>query len=197
MRNIVVSALLASAALVAAAAAQVHVKEEVITAPGEAAWQFDGGPKVKIVDAAALPGGKALEVTVPKKLANPWDMQARAVLASDIAVGDTVTFGFYARAATPDPGKTTIPLSLQVQRNAAPYDATVAGTVEIGADWTFHCITGQASKPLTKSELMVTAQLSGEKHVIDFGPFLATKIPAAGGANAKSGLPCGKAPGAA
>ena len=42
----------------------------------------------------------------------------------------------------------------------------------------------------------VSVQLAGEKHAVAFGPWMATKIPGSG-PNLKTGLPCGKAPGAA
>lgn len=197
MMRAIVPALLAAAAITAAASAQVHVKEEIITAPTGANWQFDGAPKVKLADAAGVPGGKALAITIPAKTKNPWDVQARATLAHDIEVGDIVTFGFYARAEKPDPGKETATLGVQVQRNGPPYDAAVGGSVELGKDYVFHCVGGPAKIALKAGELMVTVQLGADKHVVDFGPFFATRIPAAGGPNAKSGLPCGKAPGAA
>jgi hypothetical protein len=182
--------------LAGAVGAQQRVKESIISDPASAGWEFEGKPKVKVVDAAGLPGGKALLVSVATKGANPWDIQARMKVKDGVAVGDTVTFGFYARADKPDPGKETASVGVRVQRAAAPYDAAVEGSLEIGKEWTFHCLTGTAKTALTAAELNVSVQLAGEEHAVAFGPWMATKIPAAG-ANVKTGLPCGKAPGAA
>ena len=180
----------------AGAAQQQRVKEAIISDPAAAGWAFDGNPKVKQVKADGLPGGQALLVTINNKGANPWDVQARLKLKDGIAAGDTVTFGFYARADKPDPGKQTASVNVRVQRVAAPYDAAIEGPVEIGTDWTFHCLTGPAKIALTAAEMTVSVQLAGEKHAVAFGPWMATKIPAAG-TGIKTGLPCGKAPGAA
>lgn len=183
-------------ALAGAGVAQQRVKEAVISDPAASGWSFEGNPKVKAVDAAGLPGGKGLLVTIPSKGANPWDVQARMKVKEGVAVGDTVTFGFYARADKPDPGKETATVTVRVQRGAAPYDAALEGPLEIGKEWTFHCLTGPAKTALTATEAEVSVQLAGEKHAVAFGPWMATKIPTAG-PNIKTGLPCGEGPGAA
>lgn len=165
-------------------------KEAIISDASSAGWAFDGNPKMTEIEAANLPGGKAVLVTVAKKGANPWDIQARLPMKEGIAAGDMVTFGFYARAERPDPGKATATVVVRVQRNAAPYDAVLEGAVEVGKDWTFHCLVGPSKLTLVSAELAVSLQLAGEKRAIAFGPYLATKIP---GGNGKSGLPCGEA----
>lgn len=180
----------------AATAQQARVKEAIISDPASAGWEFQGNPKVKAVKAEGLPGGQALLVTIAAKGANPWDVQASMTLKDGVAAGDTVTFGFYARADKPDPGKQTATVTVRVQRNAAPYDAAIEGPLEIGPDWTFHCLTAPAKIALTPAEAAVSVQLAGDKHAVAFGPWMATRIPAAG-VGIKTGLPCGKAPGAA
>jgi hypothetical protein len=180
-----------AALLASAASAQQRVKESVISDPAAADWNFDGKPKVKPVDAAGLPGGKALLVTIARKGTNPWDIQARMKLKDGIVAGDTVTVGFYARAETPDPGKEVATVQVRVQRAAAPYDATLEGPVAIGKDWAFHCLTGPAKVTLDAASAEVSVQLAGEKRAVAFGPWMATRIPAAGPA-IKSGLPCGQ-----
>lgn len=164
-------------------------KEAIISDASSAGWSFDGNPKMTEVAAEGLPGNKAVLVTIAKKGANPWDIQARLPMKEGIAAGDTVTFGFYARAERPDPGKATATVPVRVQRNTAPYDAAVEGAVEIGKDWTFHCLAGPSKLTLGAGEVAVSLQLAGEKHAIAFGPYLATKIP---GGSGKSGLPCGE-----
>lgn len=182
----------ALAALVAGAAvAQQRVKEAIISDAANAAWSFDGAPKVKQAAAAGVPGGQAIRVTIAKKGAQPWDVQARLPMKDGIAAEDTVTFGFYARAEKPDPGKDTATVNVRVQRAVAPYDAALEGSVAIGREWSFVCLAGPSKLALTAAELSVSVQLAGEAHVIDFGPYMATKIPAQG-PNIKSGLPCGQ-----
>ena len=185
-----------TALLATGATAQTRVKETIISDAASAAWAFDGAPKTKPVKAAGVPGGSAIQVTIAAKGANPWAVQARLPMKDGVAATDTVTFGFYARAVKPDPGKDTASVNVRFQRNAAPYDAALEGPVTIGKDWTFVCIAGPARVALTAAEFAVSVQLAGEPHVIEFGPYMATKIPAQGAA-IKSGLPCGQGVGPA
>jgi len=186
--------VLLGAALVAGGAmAQARVKEAIISDPAAAQWQFEGASKVKQVAAAGVPGGSALLVTVAQKPAKPWDVQARMKLKNGVAAGDLVTFGFYAKAEKPDAGKDTAGVGVRVQRGAAPYDATLEGPLQIGKEWSFHCLTGPAKVPLTAAEIEVSVQMGGDRHAVAFGPFMVTKVPAAAGAAAKTALPCGQA----
>ncbi|RHW18627.1 hypothetical protein D1610_00160 [Sphingomonas gilva] len=171
--------------------AQERVKETIISDQASASWAFEGKAEVKEVAAEGIPGGRALAVEVPARGVNPWDIQARLKLKEGFAAGDTVTFGFYARAIAPDPGKDTARVNVRVQRDAAPYDAALEGALEIGPDWRFHCLAGPAKIALEPAQLAVSVQLAGDKHAIAFGPYLATRIPAVA-QGARSGLPCGQ-----
>lgn len=180
-----------TALVLAAVAVPAGAREQVISDPDAADWVFEGDARVKVVDAAGLPGGKALLVTVPRKGVNPWDIQARLKMKDGVAAGDRLAFGFYARAEKPDPGKQTASVNVRVQRDAAPYDAALEGPLEISSDWTFNCLTGPAQLALSPQEMTVSVQLAGERHAIVFGPFLMTRIPANESATL-SGLPCGQ-----
>lgn len=183
---------LAAIALTGAAGAQQRVKESIISDSATAAWTFEGAAKTKAVAApAGVPGGQAIQVAIAQKGANPWAVQARLPMKDGIAATDTVTFGFYARAAKPDPGQETATLNVRMQRNAAPYDAALEGPVTVGKDWSFVCLSGPAKLALTPAELVASVQLAGDKRTVEFGPYMATKVPAQG-PNVKSGLPCGQ-----
>jgi hypothetical protein len=192
MRKIISSTLIAAAWLAQPAAhAQERVTETIITDQASAAWAFEGMAKVKEIAAKGIPGDRALQVDIAEKGANPWAVQARLKAREGFAQGDIVTFGFYARAIKPDPGRNSATVHVRVQRGAAPYDAAIEGQVEIGPDWQFHCVAGPAKIALDAALLEISVQLAGDKHSIAFGPYLATRIPGTA-AGAKSGLPCGK-----
>jgi hypothetical protein len=106
-------------AVAGTAAAQTRVKEAIISDQANAAWSFEGAAKTKAVKADGVPGGGAIQVAVAKKGSNPWDIQARLPMKDGVAATDTVTFGFYARATKPDPGKQTARVNIRFQRNAA------------------------------------------------------------------------------
>jgi hypothetical protein len=183
-------------ALAGSATAQQRVREAIISDAATNGWAFDNVRPKAVSAPAGVPGGKALQVTIPQKGANAWAMQARLPMKEGIAATDTLTFGFYARAATPDPGKDTATVTVRFQRIAAPYDAALEGPVTIGREWTFVCLTGASRLALTPAELSVSVQLAGDKRVVEFGPYMATRIPAQGEA-IRSGLPCGRAVAAA
>ena len=185
--------LIGAGLLAGAAMAQGRGREAIISDPAAAQWTFEGTPKVKQVAAAGVPGGSALLVTVAQKPAKPWDVQARMKLKDGVAAGDLVTFGFYARADKPDPGKDAASVTVRVQRGAAPYDATLEGPLQIGREWRFHCLTGPAKVALTAAEIEVSVQMGGDRHAVAFGPFMVTRIPAAAAGSVRTGLPCGQA----
>lgn len=167
------------------------VKEQIISDKANAGWSFGGEVKLKEVEAAGLPGGKAVQARVPKKGQNPWDIQASLPMQLGIEKGDQLTFGFYARAVEPDPGKETASIHIRFQRKAAPYDAALEGPIEIGRDWRFYCLAGPSTLSLAAADFTISVQLAADKRVLEFGPYLATRI-AGGGATRKSGLPCGE-----
>lgn len=179
--------------LAAGVGAQQRVKESIISDAASAAWSFEGAAKTKAVAAPeGVPGGQAIQVVIAQKGPNPWAVQARLPMKDGVAATDTVTFGFYARAAKPDPGQETATLNVRLQRDAAPYDAALEGPVTVGREWSFVCLSGPAKLALTPAKLVASVQLAGDKRTVEFGPYMATKIPAQG-PNVKSGLPCGQA----
>jgi hypothetical protein len=189
-RLMLLGSLLTATAALAQAAPPQPARETIISDKENAGWSFDGNPKLKEVPAEDLPGGKAILVTLPAKGANPWDVQARLPMKQGISEGDTVTFGFFARAETPDPGRTGSTVPVRVQRNAAPYDAALEGAIEIGPEWRFHCLAGPARLAIQASDLVISVQLAGEPRALMLGPYLATRIPA--GVSKPTGLPCGQ-----
>jgi hypothetical protein len=183
--------LLAATAALAQSAPAQPLRETIISDKANTGWEFDGNPALKQIPAEDLPGGKAVLVTILAKGANPWDVQARLPMQQGISKGDTIVFGFFARAEQPDPGMTVAPVQVRMQRNAPPYDAALEGTIDIGPEWRFHCLTGPARMAITGPDLVAVVQLAGQKRKIVLGPYLVTRIPA-GAAKPATGLPCGQ-----
>jgi len=186
---------LVAVAAVLASAGVMQPRETIISDPASADWLFVGNARVRPVDAAPLPGGKALLVTVATKPAKPWEVQARMKLKEGFATGDTLTFGFYARTDKPDPGKDVAVVGVRIQRGGDPYDAAIESQIEIGREWKFHCLTGVSKLTLPAELAEVSIQMGGDKHAVAFGPWMTTKI-AGGGASGATTLPCGQAPAA-
>ncbi|MGC6399294.1 hypothetical protein ACNI3Q_01795 [Sphingomonas sp. FW199] len=157
--------------------------EILITDPENAEWNFTGkGMRTKVVESEGAPGGMAIEANVARKGANPWDIQTAITLRQGFAVGDKLSFGFYARAVTGDAGGSTINLPIRIQRTSAPYDAAIEGMVTVGPEWKFHCISGPAKIALQPNEMNVSVQMAGDKRVVQLGPFMGFMIPASSSA---------------
>ncbi|WP_448657529.1 hypothetical protein ACPVPU_08655 [Sphingomonas sp. CJ99] len=158
--------------------------EVQITDAENAEWNFTGkGMRTRVVESEGAPGGMAIEAAVARKGANPWDIQTAITLKQGFAVGDKLSFGFYARAVKGDAGGSTVTLPIRIQRTAAPYDAAIEGAVTVGPEWKYYCISGPAKIALQPNEMNVSVQMAGDKHTVEFGPFLGFLIPASSSAN--------------
>jgi hypothetical protein len=176
----------ALAAILSASAALAA--ETTISDPNSAKWLPYGAGKPKYEKTEGIPGGVALRVTVRSKGKNPWDTGVSAQMMGDVAQGDVVVAGFFARVETPPKNRQTATIIARVQQNALPFDSATQATFEIDGTWTFYCVEGTAKRSIGKGSLELSLQLASDKQVLDIGPFMVTKRDAGG----KSGLPCQK-----
>ena len=100
------------------------------------------------------------------KGANPWDMQASSPVNRPINEGDVIMLMYYARAAEPAEGGST--LSARIQATAAPWTATMDMTSRITGEWQSYCGHRVATATLPKSS--VSIHLATARQVIELGP---------------------------
>jgi hypothetical protein len=176
-------------ALVAVLSASVALAAETtISDPNSAKWLPYGAGKPKYAKTDAIPGGLALRMTLRSKGANPWDTGVSGQMVGDVAQGDVVVAGFFARVETPPKNRQTATIVARVQQNALPFDSAIQATFEINGTWTFYCVEGAATLSIGKGSLELSLQLASDKQVLDIGPFMVSKRESGD----KTGLPCQK-----
>jgi hypothetical protein len=143
----------------------------LINDPSRLDWATQGlGFKSKGVTDPAIPGGgAAVQFEIRKADPKPYSIQAFVPLSSNIAKGQTVTIGFYARAlsADTDDGKGVI--GVRFQQNSDPWPGFGDATIKVGPEWGWHEVSGVSNLDIQKEVAVVALQLAGAKQTIQIG----------------------------
>ncbi|HET9862504.1 MAG TPA: carbohydrate binding domain-containing protein [Steroidobacteraceae bacterium] len=122
-------------------------------------------PRPRYFKVEGVPGEHAYRIKATKG-ANPWDIQANSPINAVINEGDVVMLMFYARAAEPAEGGSS--LTARIQGNSPPWTATMDMTTPITGEWASYCAHRVATATLPESS--VSIQLATAKQVIELGP---------------------------
>jgi hypothetical protein len=153
-----------------AASAQDDIAKQIVNDPSA---PDVGGARASLVDDAKAQGGKALQVVVPKKGANPWDSTVGGAIKKPIAKGDHLVLLFSARLEKGENGATTAILPYNaIQLAGAPYSTVVQGSADIGPEWKDFKVEGVSDGNYGPNELKVTIQLATARQTVDFGPIV-------------------------
>lgn len=160
----------ASAAADPLQALRAQLPGKLINDPTTIGWDVYGaGAAAKPVRGGDIPGGAALQVTVPAKGANVFDVGLNIPLTQGFTKGTPYVISFRARtlsADTPD-GNGTI--ALRFQQNAAPYPGFGDAVRTIGKSWQLYEVTGVADRAVPAGLAVVGMQLAGARQVIQIG----------------------------
>jgi hypothetical protein len=171
-------AIAAAAALLLACAAPAAVvgqsgddlAAQIINDPG--APEVTGG-KAALRDDAAVQGGKALRIQVPKKGSDPWATALGSAVKKPVKAGDTLLLAFYVRLESGENGAATATLPFAgVQLADSPWTPIFHEPVEIGHDWKLIQVKGRADRDYGAGKLKVTVHLATARQTIDFGPLI-------------------------
>lgn len=181
------------AGVAAAIAAPAFAQDFAATSINRSAvTEFDvyGTAQKTVVDDPALPGGKALRVTVPAKGANPWDGGVISKVTGPIKAGDELIYVFYAKLVTGDGGaaSATLPANT-VSLATPPHTALFGGPATIGPKWKMLKARWVADKDYAPGTLQAGIQVATGNQVIDFGPMYVSKV----GAGAVAAAPAAPA----
>lgn len=124
-------------------------------------------PKAKYFEVPGIPGERAFRIKAHKG-AHPWDVQASSPVAGAIREGDVIMLVYYARAAEPAEGGST--LSARVQLSAAPYTPVLEMTSPISGEWKSYCAHRVANGSVGEKKGNVSIHLATAKQVIELGP---------------------------
>ncbi len=159
------------------AAFDAQVPGDLINDPTRIDWESYGqNYETDGRQAADIPGGGAARVfTVKAKGANPYDVAANVPLLAQIANGDRVTVGFYARTVSTDRTDGKGIIGVRFQENAAPYGGFGDTNLLIGSTWEWYEVTARADKRIRKADAIVALQLAGAKQQIEIGQTIVVK----------------------
>lgn len=150
---------------------------DLINDPTSLDWATLGeGLKVTSVQGEQIPGGRAaahFAIRTPGQ--NPWSIQAYVPLTAAIAQGDTVTFGFWARAAVPPSGSRTGQLSVRVQQNVDPWPGFGDTRLAIEPEWKWYEVSATATTAVSASNGVLVFQLGGARQEIEIGQTIVVK----------------------
>lgn len=139
-----------------------------------------GGAKTKVIKSSDIPGGGAARAVMIEKAADQaWQISAAINLVRDIARGDVVTVGFYARALPMDDGKVHGRIGIRIQQSVSPWAGFLDKSFEIGPEWQWYETAGVSNVALTGGASAVSLLLGEKAQNLEIGQVMVIK-----GANA-------------
>lgn len=150
---------------------------DLINDPTSLAWPTQGEDlRVESIADEAIPGGgAAAQFEVQRQPAEIYGVAANIELLDDIAAGDVVTVGFYARTLSADTDDGSGVLGIRVQQNAAPYAGFIDATVAVGSEWEWYEVSGTATRKIARSQAIVSLQLGGARQTLQIGQTIVVK----------------------
>lgn len=160
--------LLAGLAFGAVAVAQEDIWTKTINNDTNGVWKVQPErPKAKVIKVEDDRIQHAFRIKATKG-ANPWDVQASSPVQGAINEGDVIMLMYYARAAEPAAGGSS--LTARLQLNAAPYTNAMDFTAPIGDVWKSYCAHRVAAASLPAKAGNVSIHLATADQVIELGP---------------------------
>lgn len=140
-------------------------------------WVSRGGDmKSKVVDAAELTSGQAMQVRIKKKKPKAWDSVITLEMEDGVKSGDKIEIHFWARTKKAAAGKETADITLFVGRNQEPYDYIVSEQVLPSSEWKMQTIRGVAKSDYNSGRLKAEFQLARASQTIEFGPIYISNL---------------------
>jgi len=144
---------------------------KLVNDPTRLDWETQGEDfKSKGFAEEGIPGGGAArEFEIRKAGPQPHSIQAYVPLLSDIARGETLTVGFWARATKAQTADGKGVVGVRFQQNTDPWPGFGDATVELGPEWKWHEVSGVATTDIPRKDAVVTLQLAGARQTIQIG----------------------------
>src|SRR5262245_14864518 len=160
--------LLAGFALGTVAVADEDIWSKTINNESNGTWNvLPDHPKAKYFEVKGIPGEHAFRIKATKGV-NPWDVQASSPIQGAINEGDVIMLMYYARAAEPAEGGST--LTARIQFAGPPYNSVLEMTSPITGEWKSYCSHHVANATMPEDKSSVSIHLATAKQVIELGP---------------------------
>jgi hypothetical protein len=160
---------LAQTAAAPAKASEPSILDRAVNQPGTN-WSFYGPNKAKAVKVEGVPGNEAVQVTIDRAGAHPYDTGAVSPIQKPIAAGDTVLVAVYMRAPLLRAGETTPVPFFGATEGDAPYTNIAGSNADIGPDWKLYRAAAKSPKGFAAGKARATVHLAAAKHVVELGP---------------------------
>lgn len=149
----------------------------LINDPTSLDWDTQGDNlRVTDITGAEIPGGNAASrFAIRSAGPNPWSVQVYVPLTADIAQGDVVTYGFWARAAKPAPGKETGEIRARIQSNVNPWPGFGDTPFEVGPEWNWYEASATANIDVSSRIGFLVFQIGGVRQEVEIGQTIVVK----------------------
>ena len=145
--------------------------------PLRMAWNNSGSDlKLKVVPAAELTTGEAIQARNKKRQGKPWDTNLNLTLPEGVSSGDTIEVYFWLRTAKPASGSETAKVDLFVGRNTEPYDAIIAEELTPGTEWELKSTKATAGANFPAGEIKLEYQFGRASQTVEVGPVYVSKL---------------------
>jgi len=177
MRNFAFAVVCGASAAIAAPAGAQDYAASAINKFDVDSLDVYGNAKGTVVDAPAVPGGKALRVTVAGKGANAWDAGVTSRITGPVKTGDELIYVAYLRLESGENGATSVVLpGNYVSPATPPYTPLFGGPGTVTPKWTMLRARWVADKDYAPGALQAGIHLATGKQVVDIGPMYVSKI---------------------
>ena len=151
-----------------AVAQEVDIWTKTINNDSNGTWNVQPDkPKPKYFEVKGIPGDHAFRIKAHKG-ANPWDVQASSPIQGAINEGDVIMLMYYARAAEPAEGGSS--LTARIQLGSPPWTSVLDFNAPITTEWKSYCAHRVANGTLPQKNGSVSIHLATAKQVIELGP---------------------------
>ncbi len=144
----------------------------LINDPAELVNVFGPDQRNAPIEAADVPGGKAVRISLLQPGSAPWSDGAGISISTPIQKGDAIFMAIYARAVPGDgaaPSGMLSSMSVQLSRDPWTAIATAPATTLAG-EWRVIYVRGVADRNYLPGELSAAFQIGCCKQTIDIGP---------------------------
>ena len=136
----------------------------LVNDPTRIDWVVYGDTAAEVVRDESIPGGKAARQFTTRGSGPIYNIGAKVPLLRNVARGDTITIGFYARKLSDDGA-----VQIRFQRDVEPYQGFGQTMVDLNRQWTWHEVTAQADVSLSPEVGIVVFQFGQMPQSIEIG----------------------------
>jgi hypothetical protein len=140
----------------------------LINNPTRLDWNIYGpGITQKPVKGKDIPGGGALQFSIPKAGATLYEVGTNAPLTAPIKKGQQILVAFYARTVSSNAKDGKARLGVRFQQNEAPYSGFGDASFVIEKEWKLYEATAVATRDIDANLAIIGFQLAGAKQVVE------------------------------